>query len=278
MAKNVFGVRNDADHIDGQAFILREVPQEVKEKIDAFGQEAESFADESAPSRRLSLLRSLSLMVGVILFMVARFQARDAGTGTSFGAVFRAYPVHHIVAFALAAFAIGTVVYERIRAKRLRSSDVADRLRERSDAIDAEAYDALGVPPDAIRLDLLTSSYRVKNGEEKNTIHTAFDFRAFIEDGKLCLADVGNVVGIPLESIVGYTRVERRIAFYFWNKTESPRSETYRPYHIRTNYMGAHTVKGVYIMHIRSDFGEYEILVPPYEIETLARLTGKSVT
>ena len=274
MAKNVFGVRNDAEKIDGEAFVIRSVPAEIQEKIDALGQDAESFSDEYRPSRRIALLRSLALILGVILLVVAFTNASDAGL-VAFGDIFRAYPVMLLVSFALWAFAIGTIFYERAQARKAGTSRTAEELRDRSDAVDAEAYGALGVPEDAVTLDLLTSTYRVKNGEDKNLLHTAFAFRAFVENGCLCLADVQNVVAIPLDAFGNFVRVERRVPFYFWNKPEPPRSETYRPYHIRMTYFGAYSVKGVRILHIHSVFGEYEILVPPYEIGSLLRLLGR---
>ncbi|MBO4308484.1 MAG: hypothetical protein J5885_01490 [Clostridia bacterium] len=275
MAKNIFGVRDDADQIDGEAFVVRKTDASLKEKMENFGKDAEAFASEYQPSRRLAILRSLALIFGVVLLIVARAKATEAGV-ESFGGMFRSYPVPILSSFALWFVALGLIVYERVRLKRARTSETADDLRDRSEEIDAEAYAALGVPADAVSLDLFTSSYQVKNGVEKSSVHTAFAFRAWSADGCLYLSDVENVVSIPLDSIVGFTRVDRRVPFYFWNKEEPPRSETYRPFNIRTTYLGAYTVKNVYIAHIRSDFGEYELLVPPYEMDSFLHLTGKT--
>lgn len=274
MAKNVFGVPDDAEKIDGEAFVVRKIDEELKEKMENFGKDAQAFADEYRPSRRLSLLRTLALVFGVVLLVIARAEANEAGVG-SFWAMCRAYPVPIASSFALWFIAVGLIVYERVRMKHARTSKTADDLRGRSEKIDEEAYTALGVPDYAISLDLLTSSYRLQNGVEKNTVHTAFAFRAWAADGCLYLSDVENLVAIPTEAIVGFTRIDRRILFYFWNKEESPRSDTYRSYHIRTTYLGAYTVKGVLAAHIRSDFGEYELLIPPYEVGSFLRLTGK---
>ena len=275
MAKNVFGVRNDAEKIDGEAFIIRSVPTEVREKIDALGQEAEQFSEEHRPSRRVALLRSLALILGVVLAVAAFSGAADAGL-TAFGDIFRAYPVMLVVSLLLWAFAVGTIFYERARLKKGATGEKADGLRAKSEALDAEAYSALGVPETAVSLDLLTSCYNVKNGEEKNTTYTAFAFRAFVENGCLCLADVESLVAIPLDAIRDFTPVDRRVSFYFWNKEEPPRGETYRLYNIRMTYFGAYSVKGVRVLHIASDFGEYELLVPPYEMDPLLRLLGRA--
>lgn len=269
MAKNIFGVRDDADQIDGSAFVVRTIDPALKEKMETFGKDAESFANEYRPSQRLALLRTLSLVVGIVLLILARMKGNAAGVG-SFGALIRAYPIPLISAFLLWGIAIGLVVYERISLSKAGTSDTAQNLKERSKVIDKEAYAALGVPDGATALDLLTSSYRTQNGEPKNIVHTAFAFRAWSENGTLYLSDIENVVAIPTSAIAEFTHIEHSISFYFWNKAESPRQ-----YGVRANYAGTYTVKDVVAAHIRSDLGEYELLIPPYEMENFLRLTGK---
>ena len=271
MAKNIFGVRDDADQIDGSAFVVRTIDPALKEKMETFGKDAESFANEHRPSHRLALIRTLALVVGVVLLTVTRMKGNEAGIG-SFGALIRAYPIPIISSFLLFGVAIGLVIYERISLSKAGTSDAAQNLKERSKAIDEEAYAALGVPDSAISLDLLTSSYRTQNGAPNSIVHTAFAFRAWSENGTLYLSDIENVVAIPKGAIVNFTRIEHRINFYFWNKAESPRQ-----YGIRANYGGSYTAKDVSVAHIRSDGGEYELLIPPYEMENFLRLTGKEI-
>ena len=271
MAKNIFGVRDDADQIDGSAFVVRTIDPALKEKMETFGKEAESFANEYRPSQRLALLRTFALVVGIVLLILARMKGNEAGVG-SFGALIRAYPIPLISAFLLWGIAVGLVVYERISLSKARTSDAAQNLKERSKAIDKEAYAALGVPDGAISLDLLTSSYRTQNGEPKNIVHTAFAFHAWSENGTLYLSDIENVVAIPTDAITEFTRIEHSVNFYFWNKAESPRQ-----YGIRANYAGTYTAKGVVAAHIQSELGEYELLIPPYEMENFLRLTGKEI-
>lgn len=267
MAKNIFGIRDDADRIDGSAFVVRTIDPALKEKMETLGKDAESFANESHPSHRLALLRTLALLVGVVLLIVARMKGNEAGVG-SFGALIRAYPIPLVSAFLLWGIAVGLVIYERISLSKVGTSDAAQKLKERSEAIDKEAYAALGVPDNAISLDLLTSSYRTQNGEAKNIVHTAFAFRAWSGNGTLYLSDIENVVAIPKGAIVEFTRIEHSLNFYFWNKPEPPRQ-----YGIRANYGGSYTAKDVSVAHIRSDDGEYELLIPPYELENFLRLT-----
>ena len=276
MAKNVFGILNTADRIDGEKFIVRSNSPEMLEKLDQISGEAQTLAAQNAPSRRLALLRTLSLALGSILLIFGIMKANSVGN-FSFAGIFQTSPV--VMAFAVAAILLSVVlsVLERNRMKKAERVDALDEWRERSKAAQEEAYRALEVPQDAISMDLFTVTYTQKNGVMRSGTYTAFDFRAWVENDCLCLADVESVVAIPLDSLKEISEIVGKTQFYFWNKEESPGSENYRQYHTRRTYLGAYSVKGVRVAHIRSDFGEYELLIPPYELETFLQLTGKAI-
>lgn len=49
-------------------------------------------------------------------------------------------------------------------------------------------------------------------------------------------------------------------------------SPTYKPYKVRANQYGMLFVKPYYGMQFKGAEGEYEILIPPYELETMRSL------
>lgn len=276
MAKNVFGVLNTAEKIDGADFIVRKNPPEVLDKLDQIGGEGATIAAQGNPSRRWALLRTLLLTMGVFFLTSGILNANSAGK-LSFLGVFQTSPILMAVAVVSLVLAVVMMVVERKRMKKAGQSEALAEWKTRSKEAEAEAFDALKVPQDAILIDLLTATYALKNGVPRNLTYTAFDFRAWIENGCLCLADVENVVALPLDQIRGISELPGKTNFYFWNKKESPDSEPYRQYQIRKTYFGAYSIKGVRAAHIRSEFGEYELLVPPYELETFLQLTGKAI-
>lgn len=276
MAKNVFGVLNTADRIDGADFIIRTNSPEMLEQLDQISGEAQAFSAQSAPSRRLALLRTMLLTLGVFFLMIGVMNASSAGA-LSFAGVFQTSPFYMIAGAVSLVASIVLIVIERKRLKKAAQSDTLAEWRTRSQAAQEEAYRALQVPKDAIAMDLLTATYTLKNGAVRNATCTAFDFRAWIENGCLCLTDVESVVAVPLDTLKGISEVAGKIVFYFWNKKEPPEAEPYRQYRIRRTFFGAYSVKGVRAAHIRSDFGEYDLLIPPYELETFLRLTGKAI-
>ena len=276
MGKNLFGVLNTADRIDGADFIVRSNSSEVLQKIDRIGEEAQTLMAQNQPSRRWAFFRTLFLTLGVFLMTASIMNASSAGA-LSFIGVFQTAPVMMAVAILSLIFSIVLMVIERKRLKNAGRNDAYIDWKKRSQEAEEEAYKALQVPEDAAQMDFLTVTYSLKDGKPRRATYTAFNFRAWIENACLCLADVENVVAIPLDDLQGISEVSGKTTFYFWNKPESPDSEPYRHYQIRRTYFGAYSIKGVRAAHIRSDFGEYELLVPPYELDAFLRLTGKGI-
>ncbi len=276
MAKNIFGVLNTSDKIDGADYIVRQNSAELLEKMDHISGEAQALVEKGSPSRRWALLRTFLLTLGFFLFTVGILNANKAGA-LSFLGVFQTSPVVMAVAIASLVFAVVMVVIERKRLKKAGQSEELAEWKTRSKEAEKEAYEALGVPSDAVLMDLFTATYSLKNGKARSATYTAFDFHAWIENGCLCLADVESVVAIPLGEIKGLSELPGKTHFFFWNKPEPPQSEAYRQYHIGKTYLGAYSIKGVRSAHIRGEFGEYELLIPPYELETFLRLTGKAI-
>ena len=56
------------------------------------------------------------------------------------------------------------------------------------------------------------------------------------------------------------------------NKDVPMNSPTYKPYKVRANQYGMLFVKPYYGMQFKGAEGEYEILIPPYELETMRSL------
>ena len=276
MGKNVFGVQNNANQIDGADFIVRNNSPEILKKIDQVGEEAQTLMAQNQPSRRMAFLRTLFLTLGVFLLTASIMNASSAGA-LSFLGVFQTSPVLIAIALLSLALSVVLVIIERKRMKKTERSDAYDEWKKHSEQAEEEAYEALQVPQSALQMDFLTMTYSLKNGAPRNAVYTAFNVRAWVENDCLCMADVESVVAIPLADIKGISEISGKMLFYFWNKKEAPDSEAYRQYHIRRTYFGAYSIKGVRAAHIRSEFGEYELLIPPYELEAFLRLTGKSI-
>ena len=273
--KNVFGVRDDAERIDGAEFVIREVDAQERERIDSFGVKAqETFSIPTRPRwKRMLTLTVLYIGVAMLLFGIP-FGIQE---GVSLGQALAAHTWFYLIALVLIVVGAALTYRESRLEKRMGESEQAREMREESEELDREVYAFLNVPTDAVATDVLVRSYQIKDGREKNAVYTAFDMRAFREGDKLCFADVGSVVGIPLERIGSIVRVDRTVKFYFWNKKEAPDSAQYKPYNIRNGFLSAHVVASCIVLHIQGDSGEYEILIPPYEEQTIRQLTGMPV-
>ncbi len=273
MAKNIFGVANTSDQLDGQAFVTREAPEELLEKMNSDNSEEDLPVGEYTMSMRLKIFLTISVIACALLLFVTNMQAREAGI-TDFVGLIKAYPFSFVLVLVLLIAIVGLSVYMKIVENKNLKKEAESSKNEEDNPAEEEIYRYLNVPEDAAHMDLLTSTYQIKNGSEYKTVHTVFEFHAWTEDGKLCLADAGTVVEIPLEEITGSVILPKRVAFYFWNKEESPKSERYREYRIRPTGLGQYSVRNVRIVSISSQHGSFELLVPPYEIDVFNRLTG----
>ena len=93
----------------------------------------------------------------------------------------------------------------------------------------------------------------------------------------LCIADVNNVIGLPIEDMTGIYKINKRVSFLGWNKEESFNKAPYKQYKMTSNQFGMIFIKPHYSLRFSSFGEEYEILFPAYELETFTSLTGVEV-
>ena len=82
------------------------------------------------------------------------------------------------------------------------------------------------------------------------------------------------VLKIPSSRISRLVIKKKRTMFVGWNKESSPRHGQYKQYKIGSDQGGNYFVKYYLSLQITGE-EEGEILFPPYEIDTLQRLTGR---
>ena len=160
------------------------------------------------------------------------------------------------------------------------SDDFKDGV-ESSAAFTEECYAELGVPEDAKQADIFTKPYKMKNGKEKKASswfeYVNQEVDIFLEGNMLCIADVNNVIGLPIEDMTGIYKINKRVSFLGWNKEESFNKDPYKQYKMTCNQFGMIFIKTHYSLRFSSFGTEYEILFPAYELDTFTSLTGLEV-
>ena len=108
--------------------------------------------------------------------------------------------------------------------KTVSEDDATQQLLHSADTLAECINEELEVPADAATADILFFRYKVKDGE----IHT--EFRIFLRNGSLCLADPETRYDLPLQAFSAIRTVKKRIMLLQWNKEETIKSPQYKPY------------------------------------------------
>ena len=171
-------------------------------------------------------------------------------------------------------------IYGKRMDKTAFESEELEELTEEGDALLAEIKAELSIPDDALQLDVLCYPYKVKkNGDVRPyndfATHTPFEMFVYKADESLCIANCESVYKIPLSQITGIEKRDEKIKLMCWNKEEEINSEKYEHYKMSIDNFGIVHAKGYYSIMISSDFGEYFIDVPSYEIDAFRSIIGE---
>lgn len=162
----------------------------------------------------------------------------------------------------------------------LQEEQVDEKLEKMQERVD-ELYASLGVPSDALSVDILMFSYKVKDGEIHpvsgvidTTPYFNADMRMYLENGMLCLADLEEVHAFPLDQLTAIHTMSKRISVDSWNKDESITSEAYKPYKLSEDKYGAVHFKTYHILEMVHEGEAFGLYFPCYELPVFERLTG----
>lgn len=142
----------------------------------------------------------------------------------------------------------------------------------------------LNIPKDASSIEILSTQNVLKNNvyqEPKQRIYNNILLSVFVEDGKICFADLYDVIGIPLNSIYEITKVEKPYVFKYWHKKEAYTEYSGIKPHRR--FGSFYEASQRYSLQFKEANETYEIEIPFYEIEPIwllleGRLENASIT
>ncbi len=284
--KNFFSINKtddrEADRFDDTPYLAAEVSEGVRAKMkEAFSVVGEEYTapplTEEETAARKKMNRYWMLCFGCLVGSIALFFG-----GTRAG-LYTSLPYLHIID---AGLLIASLVFN-FKARRLGNQqtktandhvklDFTEASKKLEEAA-AEAARELGVPKQAISVDVLPFHYIVKGGERKPAGKRGrFDnisVSMFIRDGALCIATARELYRLPLTEIRGVREYDEDFEIEMWLKPEAEDSDTYKPYGIRKSGILARKGHGYFGVDIG---GELEILVPCYDfpaVDGLLKLT-----
>lgn len=257
---------------DGEIFIGKRLPEALAKSMDSWEASSDALEEKRKLPLVLRIIQVAAFAVAAICFLaIVRSDV----------SIFQGY---RNAPWAFYACGIGAVVWAVLtllgwlRGRQASNSEEAAVSNHRLQNLKKSCYDALEVPDSAPFVDILVMRYKNKKGKpvpapKTPTVFLNPELRIFVQDNKLCLADLYQRFDIPLEEIDGIHRMDARGTAPLWNKTLSFSDEPYKSYKITSNQYGI-IFKPYYALFVRRDGVTYALFFPPYELPTFQSLTG----
>ena len=173
--------------------------------------------------------------------------------------------------------------YGNKRAQKMLESDEVNMTSKNMDELVASIYRDFGVPEGAPEVEILSFSYKMKDGEMKVTSrgtamtpYINYNHRMFINDNNLVVADRESKYEIPLSMIRALKLEKTRVSVPMWYKDEEVNSEKYKEYKLNENE-GLVSMKYRLKLEFYSNGEEWVMFLPYYEkatVEMLTRMTA----
>ena len=270
--KNLFAIDIDKSQAEFDHFVIRSVDQDLSKKQEETVDKLEEHEKKSALPTWLRIVKYLCFYFFLIVIGSMIKVGKEA---------FLNAPVLCVLGMLGGVIGIALWTVEKKKVKNTVKSDDFKNDVESYSEFTEECFSELGVPNDAKQADIFTKPYKMKNGKEKRASgwfeYVNQEVHLFLEGNMLCIADVNNVIGIPIEDMTGIYTINKRVSFLGWNKEEAFNKTPYKQYKMTSNQYGVIFIKTHYSLRFSSFGEEYEILFPAHELDTFTNLTGVEV-
>ncbi|HHU55529.1 MAG TPA: hypothetical protein GXZ48_02400 [Acholeplasmataceae bacterium] len=275
--KNIFGIKQGREIIDGHVFIVNKVNDEQEKKLEKISEDLDKQIEDSMSL--LNIFYYISLIVGLLcLAGIIRSLFK-----VTFKEALRDAPVVFITGGFFLLVTLAIFIYKKIRSRMKEIGPEHEKFEhEILNAIE-ESKKLLNVPKDAEEIDVFVFHYKInKKGQVKIKTSPFFQYlitKAFlyIKNNDLCIANLYEEIKVPLSSIIGIKKINKKAFAYGWNKEEVYNSEKYKKYKIKENNLGTLFIKPYYSVLIDDPIGKYEFFVPCYDIDKVVKLTNLEV-
>ncbi len=277
---NITNDKNNQE-MDGEERIVASIPPDIEQTLD------ESVNDLEAQEERAKL--PFPLRIGLWVFGIGALTCVllivESAVKASLKQTYADMPwLFYVGGIALiVTVVLGLLQYARLR-KLTESSSYQGSLRQ-VDQLADKAYAALGVPGDALEIDVLMTDYVIQEGEvvpaaadkDLKGMMIPAQTKAFVQEGTLFLADTHDKWAIPLEGITGIRKVKQPVWLAGWNKDIPCNKGPYKDYRMSVDDGGDVHLKAYYALMFTIDGEDYTLYFPPYEGPAIHQLTGWNI-
>lgn len=268
------------EEFNGGEFIVKTVSQSGQQMLENAQENTVDLIEKTKLPLPLRIIQGACGIIGLLLFS-AIFSALSEEDAVSLAQAYQNAPwLFWITGVCLIIWVILKMLSKK-KEKEILDTTEADNTKRTLDSIIQSVYSELDVPTDAETVDILGFTYKIKDGvpvaKEIGLNSTAFvnvEFKAFIENTNLILADLENKYAFPLSELKSINVVKKNIVIPDWNKDTAPNKGKYKQYKLSTDRYGCVHIKSYYILEFVHNNEDWGIYIPNYEISTFESLTG----
>lgn len=263
------------DELGGNEFIVETVSHESAKTLENASENVENVILKARIPRWLTVIEWLSFLVGMSL-IGAIIDALSGQEPVSLAHAYTQAPWFFWLAGVCMIVWLTIFLYSYKKKAEVMKSEETKMANEKVDQAVNSIMEELDIPEDAVAVDILSCSYRMKNGKvrPKDDLFINFEFRLHTENGQLVLADTESKYAIDLDKFKGISAVDEKVYLASWNKDRSIKDEKYREYKLREDSVGLIIVKRYYILEFTHENELFGICFPNYELPAIEALTG----
>ena len=251
-------------------WIIRQVTKKQEEKLQSLGQTYSTAQRKNNIPKWLYLwlrLSSTLVFTSFVFFLAMLFMSLSKGLDHF---LIKYLWLEILFGLGIVSLVLAILVRVKLNSKRKPEQNAADQI---FNTILDTSKQFLKIPHHAFGLEVLSLQLISRNDKiqmPKHKIYNNIVLSVFIEEDKLCFADLYDVIGIPLAYLTSINQMEEPYHFKFWHKKES-----------FTAFQGISLIKRPtlcyegtvqYQLKFKKENEEYEIRIPSYEIAELENL------
>jgi hypothetical protein len=276
--KNIFGynMTNDKHNTtpDGQIFFGTSLPLGLKNTFDKALEQMEDVEKKLELPLWLKIIKFVSGCLAALISLGIIKGLSDV----SLEQAYRNAPYLFYVTIIFFIIWFTLFLVDGDRRKKGEKSDEYKQTQNYADSVIRSSRDAFNIPPNAENVDVLSFSYKIKNGKMvavRNGFVTYFNLccTAYVRDGSLHLAFLEEEWIIPLHCVIGIKKTKKRISVPNWNKETPFNKGQYKQYNL-VSHDGLIYFKPFYNICIKWNEEDYELSIPPYELDIFSSLIG----
>ncbi len=259
---------------NGKEFIVKTISAATAQSLDKVAEEVAKVEKKRGLPLPLTIVQFVCAIIGFAVFR--GILRSDVSMSQAYS---NAPEVFWVGGAAWLCFGL-LLLYGKRRNKKTSESEETIITESRADNMCQNVYMELGVPSNAVDVDIITFPYKMKKDTPRpvtlglnHSPYSNFSYPVYTENGNLCIVDMTNKYCIPVNEIKGIRTIKKNMLVPMWNKNIGYNEGVYKQYKITCNNNGLF-LKKYHILDIEHNSEKWALYFPNYELPFFEYITG----